>query len=59
MVEQIFLSPQVKRNAVINSKLVHTSSLKSCQTVPEKQHVRRWGSLSAHTRTKTEVQLFL
>ena len=31
MVEQIFLSPQVKRRVIISSKLVYTSYLTSCR----------------------------
>ena len=32
MVEQISLSPQVKRNLTISNKLVYTSCLTSCRT---------------------------
>ena len=31
MVEQVFLSPQVKRSLIISNKLVYTSCLTSCQ----------------------------
>ena len=37
MFEQIFLSPQVKRNMTITNKLVYTSLLTSCQTTQNLQ----------------------
>ena len=32
MVEQIFLSPQVKRSMIISNRLIYTKSLTNCQT---------------------------
>ena len=32
MVEQIFLSPQVKKSVIISNKLVYTSCLMRCRT---------------------------
>ena len=37
MVEQIFLSPQVKQSVIISTKLVLTSCLKSCRTLETSQ----------------------
>ena len=35
MVEQIILSPQVKRNVIITNKLIYTSWLTSCGTTQD------------------------
>ena len=55
MVEQIFLSPKVKRSMIISNKLVYTSCLTSCWTilafVSKKQKLNFSRSAIFHTKT--------
>ena len=49
MVEQIFLSPQVKRSVIISNKLDYTRCLTSCQT-------RTLGSLETSVKSQNSIE---
>ena len=54
MVEQIFLSPQVKRNVIISNKLVYSSWFNSNDLRLKTKTAG--GGLCAHTRKKKKDQ---
>ena len=55
MVEQIFLSPQVKWIMIISNKLVCSGCLTSCRQTT--YGIFAGGGLSAHTRKKTRLSI--
>ena len=57
MFDQIFLSPQVKRSAIISNKQgVHELPRELPNDLITPRHFHRWAALRAHTRKKEDLE---